>query len=144
MTAKTEKAAPAARRGHCNCGSISFELKTDLDGIIICHCSICRRATGGNGIAVAVVDTTAFEWRSGKDLITSWKKPDADWQIWFCRNCGSPVPGINDESRMFIPAGLLDDIDDSLSVTDHIWVDSKASWDKIADNGRCHVKAFEP
>ena len=130
-------------RGQCNCGRISFKITTDLSGVIVCHCSICRRATGSNGIAVVIVDNDKFEWTGGEDVVASWKKPDVDWQVWFCRKCGSPVPGINDESRMFVPAGLIEDEGESLKVMHHIWVDSKASWDEIGDAGRRHLKAFE-
>jgi hypothetical protein len=105
--------------------------------------SICRRATGSNGIAVVVIENSDFRWIRGEDQVTSWEKPDADWQISFCRICGSPVPGINDESRMFVPAGLITDGGDFLTVKHHIWVDSKAVWDEIGDSGRQHRKAFE-
>ena len=129
--------------GECNCGAISFAINEALSDVFVCHCSICRRATGSNGIAVVVVDNTDFRWLGGKEHVTSWKKPDADWQIWFCRICGSPVPGLNDESRMFVPAGLITEGGDSLQVKHHIWVDSRAVWDEIGDSGRQHREAFE-
>jgi hypothetical protein len=100
-------------------------------------------ATGSNGIAVVVVDKDSFRWIRGEDHVATWKKPDADWQMWFCRTCGSPLPGKNDETRMFVPAGLLWDSGESLEVTHHIWVDSRAGWDKIGDSGKQHRKAFE-
>jgi hypothetical protein len=128
--------------GQCNCGAIRFEVSADLSDVIICHCSICRRATGSNGIAVLVIDNRQFRWLSGEEQIHSWKKPDADWQTWFCRICGSPVPGINDESRMFIPAGAISEGGDALKVRHHIWVESKAAWDEIGDPGRQHPEAF--
>ncbi len=130
-------------RGECNCGAVSFEITTDISDVIICHCSICRRATGSNGIAVIIVKNEDFKWVSGEELVTSWEKPGADWQMWFCRRCGSPVPGINDDSRMFIPAGSISDGGESLQVAHHIWVDSKATWDEIGDCGRIHLEAFE-
>ena len=65
------------------------------------------------------------------------------WQTWFCQECGSPVPGINDESRMFITAGLIIEGGETLFVEHHIWVDSKAKWDEIGDSGRQHREAFE-
>lgn len=129
--------------GVCNCGAVRFKINAELSDVIVCHCSICRRATGSNGIAVLVVDNERFEWLSGKERINSWKKPDADWEMSFCRVCGSPVPGANDEARTFVPAGLIGNGDENLRVAHHIWVDSKASWDVIGDGGRCHAKAFE-
>ncbi len=129
--------------GACNCGAISFKINTDLSDVFVCHCSICRRATGSNGIAVIVVENEVFEWTGGKDFITSWKKPDADWEMWFCKRCGSPVPGANDDRRMFIPAGLIGDGGEDLKVAHHIWVNSRAPWDEIGDGGRRHPEAFE-
>ena len=129
--------------GECNCSAIGFEISAVLSDVFVCHCSICRRATGSNGIAVVVVDNADFRWLRGEEHVTSWKMPEADWQIWFCRICGSPVPGLNDESRMFVPAGLITDGGDSLKVKHHIWVNSKAVWDEIGDAGRQHREAFE-
>jgi hypothetical protein len=63
--------------GECNCGAIAFETTGGLPGVIVCHCSICRRATGSNGIAVVVVDNHAFRWIRGEEHIATWKKPDA-------------------------------------------------------------------
>jgi len=129
--------------GECNCGAVTFELSADRSGVFVCHCSICRRSTGSNGIAVVVTDNEAFRWIRGEEHIATWKKPDSEWQTWFCRICGSRLPGANDESRMFVPAGLLSDDVDDLRVIHHIWVDSKACWDEIGDSGRQHAGAFE-
>ncbi len=129
-------------RGQCNCGAVTFEINAEISDIIICHCSICRRSTGANGIAVFVVANEDFRWQSGEELISTWKKPDADWQTWFCRDCGSRLPGVNDETRMFVPAGLIAEGGEDLEVTHHIWVESKAGWDAIGDSGRQHPRAF--
>ena len=129
--------------GNCNCGAVAFELNLEPSDVYVCHCSICRRATGSNGIAVVVVDNQAFRWTQGEELIATWKKPGADWQTWFCRECGSPLPGVNDEQRMFVPVGLFSDGAAQLKVRHHIWVGSKADWDEIGDSGRQHSEAFE-
>ena len=130
-------------RGACNCGEIAFELDLTPTDIYICHCSICRRATGSNGVAVIVVDNQQFRWTRGEQEIHTWKKPDADWQTWFCRHCGSPVPGHNDDQRMFVPVGLITEGGDELKVKHHIWTASKAGWDEICDQGKLHTAAFE-
>jgi len=129
-------------RGECNCGAVAFEIDADLSEVIVCHCSVCRRSTGSSGIAVVVIDNDSFRWTRGENQISTWKKPNADWQTWFCRSCGSPLPGENDESRMFVPAGLISDGGESLRIAHHIWVDSRAAWDEIADSGQQHREAY--
>jgi len=128
-------------KGCCNCGEVTFEVNCDVSDIYFCHCSICRRATGSNGVAVVVVNREDFSWLSGEHLIKTWTKPAHDWQTSFCTDCGSSLPGKNDETRMYIPAGLLPN--GNLTVAHHIWVGSKADWDRIGDSGKQHLNGFE-
>jgi len=128
--------------GECNCGSVGFEIDGGVSDVFMCHCSICRRFTGSNGIAVVVVENNRFRWTRGKEHVRSWNKPNSDWHCWFCNICGSPLPGANDELRTFIPAGLISEGAGTLKVIHHIWVGSKASWDEIGDSGKQHPAAF--
>ena len=130
-------------RGQCNCGAVSFTIDAPLSDVFICHCSICRRWSGANGVAVVIAPRSAFHWLSGEKHIASWAKPDADWRSWFCQICGSALPGENDASHMFIPAGLLTSDTAALRVAHHIWVGSKACWDEIGDDGRRHVEGYK-
>jgi hypothetical protein len=127
-----------AARGQCNCGAVAFEISAPISDVYVCHCSICRRYSGANGGAVVVVDNEAFRWVRGEDQIATWKKPDADWESWWCRVCGSALPGRNDPARMFVPAGLIDEGGDALKVAMHIYVGSKAAWEVIGDDGVQH------
>ena len=52
------------------------------------------------------------------------------------------MPGTNDETRMFVPAGLLTEGDEQLTVKHHIYVDSRATWDEIGDRGQLHRNAY--
>ena len=53
-------------KGECNCTEVAFEITCLVSDVYFCHCSICRRATGVNGIAVLVVKNTDFHWLKGK------------------------------------------------------------------------------
>ena len=129
-------------KGACNCNAVQFEITRDVKDIYMCHCSICRKATGTNGIGVLVVANTDFKWQSGADHIATWKKPNSDWQTWFCAVCGSKLPGDNDSERKFIPVGLITHGSEQLKVRHHIWVDSKSSCDEIGDDGLQHPNAY--
>ena len=128
--------------GECNCGAVAFTISEDISDVYVCHCSICRKLTGANGIPVVIVENTAFHWTRGEAHITSWKKPNADWRAWFCKTCGSTLPGVNDERHMFVPAGLISEGAEKLQVAHHIWVESKACWDQIGDLGKQHLGPF--
>lgn len=125
-------------RGECNCGAVRFEVEGEPRGIYVCHCSICRRATGAHGIAVLVVPKTSLRWLQGQEQMAQWSKPGADWHTWFCRVCGSRVPGENDAHTLFVPAGCLTEGGEALRVRHHLFIGSKAAWDEIGDAGELH------
>jgi len=129
--------------GECNCGAVAYEAETDLSDIFICHCSICRRSTGGGRIAVTIVENDDFVWSRGSEEISYWSKPDHDWHTSFCKICGSSLPGINDETRMYIPIDTLTSGHENLKVVHHIYVNSKASWEEISDSGKQHPDGYE-
>ena len=72
----------------------------------------------------------------------SWDKPNHDWQSNFCKNCGSSLPGKNDESSTYIPVGLFDSGHEKLAVKHHLYTAFKGSWEKFNDNGVQHKNNF--
>ena len=130
-------------KGKCNCGAVTFEIDTEISDVCICHCSICRKYTGNNGVAVVIVKNEKFRWLKGQKKISTWKKPVGDWQSTFCTICGSSLPVKNNDSSMAVPAGSITKGGESLKVAHHIWVGSKATWDVICDSGKQHRKAFK-
>lgn len=128
--------------GQCNCGEVSFEVHAAVEDVFVCHCSICRRSTGGSGIAVTIVNCENFVWVSGVKAIKTWRKPNHDWETSFCQSCGTPVPGRNDAENMYIPVSLLGSGVENLKVAHHLFVGSKATWEEIGDSGRQHTGAY--
>lgn len=129
-------------KGSCNCGVVQFQIDVALTDVFVCHCSICRRFTGSAGISVVLVENKDFTWLAGEDSVATWKKPGTQWESWFCRSCGSAVPGRNDLEKMFVPAGALLSGTEHLRVAHHIWVGSKAAWDIIGDDGIQHSEGY--
>lgn len=141
-----EVAESVTTSGSCNCGKVAFDIATGentrLTDVYVCHCSICRKSTGSAGIAVAVVDADCVSWTQGQDKVQTWHKPGHDWVTSFCRDCGSPLPGKNDDTTCYVPVSLLDTGHEALEVKHHIWVGSKAVWEAIAGNGKQHLERF--
>lgn len=121
--------------GHCLCKKVSFKVTGELSAIKQCHCSQCRRSTGTSAIATTIAAASNFVWLSGEQYIKTFML-NTNWGRCFCSECGSPVPGV-DQHKAYIPAGLLNEPTD-LMVSHHICVESKASWDKIGDDGRLY------
>ena len=128
--------------GHCNCGQVRFELRTQSPDVYVCHCSLCRRATGSIGVTVVVVPKHQFSWTTGNEYVRRWRMPDHDWECSFCTECGSHLPGANDDDSVYVPAGLIDEGQEHLTVKHHIWVSSKAPWHDIGESGQRHERGF--
>ena len=129
-------------KGSCNCGSVKFEIRKPVSDVYVCHCSICRKSTGGGGIAVTIVNNDCFSWLEGQRFIKTWSKPNHDWQASFCSECGSPLPGKNDDVASYIPVSLLDTGFETLRIKHHLFVDSKAPWEEIGDDAQKHKNNF--
>ena len=129
-------------KGSCNCRAVQFDVVTQISDVYVCHCSICRKSTGSGGIAVSIVKNDDFSWEEGEEFIVTWQKPNHDWQSNFCKKCGSPLPGKNDEKTIYIPVDLLDSGNDNLVVRHHLFVASKGSWQIIQDEGIQHQENF--
>ncbi len=129
--------------GACCCGAVAFEIHSQPKDIYCCHCSICRRSTGVQGVAVVVVPNASFAWTQGQAQIRHWAKPDADWEKNFCALCGSPLPGPNDPEHTYVPAGLITQGGEGLRVAAHIFTDDKASWFEPGDGAPRHGQHFQ-
>ena len=131
-------------RGSCLCGAVRYELTDAPFWSHVCHCSRCRKITGSPFAANAFVPLESLRYVAGEEELGSYKVPEAErFSHTFCTVCGSPLPSPNpSKSRVVIPMGSLDD-DPGLSPKAHIWVDSKAAWDVIADDLPQHPEALE-
>jgi len=116
--------------GRCSCGAVRFQLCGPRSGISFCHCSRCRRASGGQPLGHIIVAASSLVW-DGIPRLARWTAPSGYGRV-FCPICGSPAPdAIFDDRAYRVPVGLLDDV--ALVVTEHIYVDSEAPWDPDAD-----------
>jgi hypothetical protein len=115
------------KKGSCLCGARTYEIDGEIEGVWICHCSLCRKASGSNGIAIVIVPTEHFHWLSGEDHgVTYELRPT--YSISRCKTCGSPLPAGEEDGQVFVTAGSLDD-PIGVGIKRHIFFGSKADWD---------------
>lgn len=73
--------------GGCQCGRVRFAAEVPSDDAYLCHCSMCRRATGGASIAFVGVSRDGLVWEGEPDWYAS--SPIARRP--FCSACGTPL-----------------------------------------------------
>lgn len=76
--------------GSCLCGGIRYQFDGGVTRIGLCHCSMCRKASGTAYAANAPVPRTAFQLLQGAELLKAYASSPGK-RRWFCANCGSPI-----------------------------------------------------
>jgi hypothetical protein len=119
--------------GSCLCGGVRYEVTGELGPVALCHCGMCRKASGTAFASNASVAREAFRIVRGSELIQRYESSPGHWRC-FCRICGSPlfaeVAEMPDLVRLRL--GLLDD-DPGARPAYHWAVNWKAPWWEIRD-----------
>ena len=87
------------RRGSCLCGALRYEIDGEFDGVWMCHCSNCRKVSGGMGNTILIVPRARFRWLTGEDQrVTYAQRPT--YTITRCKTCGTPLPAEEDATAV--------------------------------------------
>jgi hypothetical protein len=116
--------------GQCLCGSVRYRAKRLRKQVVSCHCSACRRWTGGLWRATgAVRDEIEIE----DDGSLTWYQSSDKARRGFCGTCGSCLFFDHvDRHTMAVMAGTLDQ-PTGLELAVHIYVDDAADYEIIDD-----------
>ncbi len=106
--------------GRCLCGAVSFAAKDVEAHFHACHCTMCRKWSGGPGFGVGVGSIEL----SGEGELGVYKS--SDWaERCFCKQCGTNLFYRMPETGMTVVwAGAFDD-ESALKLTGEIYVDEK-------------------
>jgi len=121
-------------RGSCLCGTIKFSVKKGIKDIVYCHCSLCRKAQGSAFATNANVAKDDFNFISGEDNLSHYPSSKTQTKS-FCKTCGSPIMSRNTTAPDNIRI-RLGTIESEISEVPeaHVFVASKANWERISDN----------
>ena len=114
--------------GSCLCGARAYEIEGEIDSVVICHCSLCRKATGSGGIAIIKAPRERFRWVRGEDHGVTFALRDT-YSITRCKTCGTPLPAEIDEANVYVTAGTLD-VPLGKGVRTRMFCASGADWDR--------------
>ena len=129
--------------GSCYCGEIHIEINGNIDSIIHCHCSRCRKASGTAYATNGVVNIDDFKILSGVKFIGKYSKITGKYRH-FCTQCASPIYSSRDDNPKSIRLrlGILDS-DIAERPMSHNFVTSKANWEDF-DTDLPHFDTYEP
>jgi hypothetical protein len=125
----------AALRGSCQCGGVRFEVPETFEARTFCHCTTCKKLSGGVGTANGRIHSDEVTILEGEELLRTYQ-PEEGTAKTFCSVCGSNLFGggwpESDQASVRLSA-----IDSPLEgrPTKHIWVRSVASWETLPDDG---------
>ena len=131
-------------QGSCWCGSVRFEVADPFLNLSFCHCTSCKRISGGVGTANGRARTESIEVTQGRELLTTYQ-PDEGSAKTFCSRCGSNLFGggwpESEESSVRLSA-----IDSGLDQTpqSHKYVRSLAPWETLPDDGLPRYEVSAP
>jgi hypothetical protein len=119
----------------CLCGGVRFELPAEFEHAGFCHCTTCKKISGGVGTASALVPTDSIRIISGADLLRTYRPAEGSAKT-FCATCGSNLFGANwpdsEHASVRLPA-----IDSAFvgRPQRHGFTRSVAPWETLPDDG---------
>ncbi len=118
-------------KGSCLCGSIRYELSTELGDFGYCHCKSCRKASGSAHAANAPIERAHFHLLGESEALREYESSPGKFRA-FCSRCGSPIYAYVDATRdvLRLRLGSLD-TPFAKRAKAHTFVADKAEWDHI-------------
>lgn len=123
-------------QGGCHCGAVRYTLLAPAIAVQHCHCSLCRKRYGVLSAQGAVIARASLDIHDQRNLADYVGSPGYHTQ--FCRTCGCHLFATEESERtlMYLMAATLDDgkhPGHPANKECHIFVASKAEWDRISD-----------
>jgi hypothetical protein len=125
----------ATIQGSCLCGGVRFEVTEPFVNLSYCHCTNCKKISGGVGTASGRVPTAAIQILEGEDVLRSYQ-PEEGTAKTFCSVCGSNLFGGGWPDSEFASV-RLSAIESPFEQRPqaHIYVRSVAPWETLPDDG---------
>lgn len=112
--------------GGCHCGRLRYQFSGLLRDIAHCHCSICRRVSGGLVTTWITLPARAFKWLEG---VPARYDSSASCARYFCADCGAHLALVTHLSPDSIDVTIATlDHPERAPADRHIWTDSRLPW----------------
>ena len=118
----------------CSCGAVRCEIDHELETVVNCHCTDCRKMSGCAFSSMVVSPASATEVTQGRELLGSYALTEAATK-YFCTRCGTPLFNLNTRlpgMRMFYLGAI--DQHEKLTPSLNVFCRSKLGWvDRIPE-----------
>jgi hypothetical protein len=124
-----------ALEGSCHCGAVRFEVSEDFIAVSVCHCTTCKKLSGGVGTTNGRARTETVRVTDGRELISTYH-PEEGTAKSFCSRCGSNLfgGGWPESEYASVRISALDTPFDRKPEA-HTFVRSVAAWEVLPDDG---------
>lgn len=112
--------------GGCHCGRLRYRFDGPLQDIAHCHCSICRKVSGGLVTTWITLPLAALTWTRG---VPARYESSTRCVRYFCSHCGAQLAlatTLSPDSLDVTVATL--DHPERAAADRHIWVRSRLPW----------------
>lgn len=111
-------------KGSCLCGAIDVTAKTASLNVGVCHCSTCRKWSGGPLLAIDCQSDVSFSEGDSLSIYNS-----SEWaERGFCAKCGTHLfYRLKDANQYIMPVGLFD-LKEDVSMDHQIFIEEKPSY----------------
>ena len=134
----------SALRGTCLCGGVRFEVAEPFERISACHCTNCKKISGGAGTVSGRVATEAIVIVEGEELLRTFQPAEGTAKT-FCSVCGSNLFGGGWPASEFTSVRLTTlDSPFNRKPEAHIFVRSVAPWETLPDDGAARYDVRAP
>jgi hypothetical protein len=123
----------AVYSGSCLCESVRYEIDSDLQAVVNCHCRYCSRAHGAPFTTLLFAPFSSLRILAGAEHIARYPIERLGADRCFCRKCGTRLYNhARSAGRISLIAATLE-AGVVLRPRAHINTESKCSWFQIGD-----------
>lgn len=118
--------APVVLRGHCACRRVEYAVHALELEAVVCHCELCRRASGGAGMAWIAGDRATLRVYGA---VHTWRLSEQGARQ-LCPACGSQLFRLDDTQPglVAVAVGTLDDAN-AIRSTRSDFASQRPRWD---------------
>ena len=121
--------------GQCLCGAVGFKVSEPFVTVSACHCTSCKKLSGGAGTVNGRAPTAAVRVVAGAEHVRTFQPEEGSAKT-FCAVCGSNLFGAGWPHSEFTSV-RLSALDEPYQgrIERHIYVRSVAPWETFPDDG---------